>query len=39
MGLPTVSVSAGAERTDLHLTLPGYEQKGGKKHQQLLQML
>lgn len=39
MGLPTVSVSAEAERIDLHLTSPRYEQKEGKKHQQLLQML
>lgn len=31
IGLPTVSVSAEAERIDLHLTLPGCELKGGKE--------
>lgn len=31
IGLPTVSVSAEAERIYLHLTLPGCELKGGKE--------
>jgi len=39
IGLPTISVSAEAERIDLHLTLPGCELKGGKKYYQLLQIL
>lgn len=31
MRLPSVSVSAEAERIGLHLTLPGYDQKVGKE--------